>query len=204
MSPVGRRGPPTSVKQLAVAKPAKQLAVVPLPDLALTLIDHTSEYRGRDGGVVTVCGFDLQYRNGTDLVLSDYVPVANRVYYFRVAEVKYHETAAQSDSFTPLSQVSLVQEPSNAHDPNAIQVLGRAGECIGYVPKGAAAKMSSLMNQVGTTVVTATVMKSLSTNGKRTAVVVLAGIERDIEMVGMLYVEAGAEPPSDDQRRLKD
>jgi hypothetical protein len=64
--------------------------------------------------------------------------------------------------------------------------------------------MSSLMNQVGTTVVTATVMKSLSTNGKRTAVVVLAGIERDIEMVGMLYVEAGAEPPSDDQRRLKD
>jgi hypothetical protein len=204
VSPVGRRGPPTSVKQLAVAKPAKQLAVVPLPDLALTLIDHTSEYRGRDGGVVTVCGFDLQYRNGTDLVLSDYVPVANRVYYFRVAEVKYHETAAQSDSFTPLSQVSLVQEPSNAHDPNAIQVLGRAGECIGYVPKGAAAKMSSLMNQVGTTVVTATVMKSLSTNGKRTAVVVLAGIERDIEMVGMLYVEAGAEPPSDDQRRLKD
>jgi hypothetical protein len=47
-------------------------------------------------------------------------------------------------------------------------------------------------------------MKSLSTNGKRTAVVVLAGIERDIEMVGTLYVEAGAEPPSDDQRRLKD
>jgi hypothetical protein len=60
---------------------------MPLPDLALTLIDHTSEYRGRDGGVVTVCGFDLQYRNGTDLVPSDYVPVANRVYYFRVAEV---------------------------------------------------------------------------------------------------------------------
>ena len=202
MPPVGRRAP-TSVKQLAVAKPAKQLAVVPLPDLALTLIDHTSEYRGRDG-VVSVCGFDLQYRNGTDLIPSDYVPVANRVYYFRVAEVKYHETAAQSDSFTPLSQVFLVQEPSNAHDPNAIQVLGRAGECIGCVPKGAAAKMSSLMNQVGTTVVTATVMKSLSTNGKRTAVVVLAGIERDIEMVGTLYVEAGAEPPSDDQRRLKD
>jgi hypothetical protein len=200
--PVGRRAP-TSVKQLAVAKPAKQLAVVPLPDLALTLIDHTSEYRGRDG-VVSVCGFDLQYRNGTDLIPSDYVPVANRVYYFRVAEVKYHETAAQSDSFTPLSQVFLVQEPSNAHDPNAIQVLGRAGECIGCVPKGAAAKMSSLMNQVGTTVVTATVMKSFSTNGKRTAVVVLAGIERDIEMVGTLYVEAGAEPPSDDQRRLKD
>ena len=203
MPPVGRRAP-TSVKQLAVAKPAKQLAVVPLPDLALTLIDHTSEYRGRDGGVVTVRGFDLQYRNGTDLVPSDYVPVANRVYYFRVAEVKYHETAAQSDSFTPLSQVFLVQEPSNAHDPNAIQVLGRAGECIGCVPKGAAAKMSSLMNQVGTTVVTATVIKSFNANGKLTSVVVLAGIERDIEMVGTLYVEAGAEPPSDDQRRLKD
>ncbi len=176
---------------------------MPLPDLALTLIDHTSEYRGRDG-VVSVCGFDLQYRNGTDLIPSDYVPVANRVYYFRVAEVKYHETAAQSDSFTPLSQVFLVQEPSNAHDPNAIQVLGRAGECIGCVPKGAAAKMSSLMNQVGTTVVTATVIKSFSANGKLTSVVVLAGIERDIEMVGTLYVEAGAEPPSDDQRRLKD
>jgi hypothetical protein len=60
------------------------------------------------------------------------------------------------------------------------------------------------MNQVGTTVVTATVMKSSSANGELTSVVVLAGIERDIEMVGTLYVEAGAEPPSDDQRRLKD
>ncbi len=203
MPPVAHRAP-TPAKHLAVAKPAKQLAVVPLPDLALTLIDHTSAYRGRDGGIVTVCGFDLQFRNGTDLTPSDYVPVANRVYYFRVAEVKYHEMAAQSDSFTPLSQVFLVRDPLNAHDPNTIQVLGRASECIGYVPKGAAAKMSSLMKQIGTTVATATVIKSLSTNGKRTAVVVLAGIERDIEMVGTLYVEAGAEPPSDDQRRLKD
>jgi hypothetical protein len=200
----GGHGAPTSVKQLAVAKPAKQLAVVPLPDFALTLIDHTSEYRGRDGGVVTVHGFDLQYRNGIDLTLSDYVPVANRVYYFRVAEVKYHEMAAQSDSFNPLSQVSLVRDPTNAHDPNAIQVLGREGECIGYVPKGAAAKMSSLMKQTGTAVATATVIKSFSSNGKRTAVVVLAGIERDIEMVGTLYVKDKAELPSDDQRRLKD
>jgi hypothetical protein len=203
VSPVAH-GVPTPVKQLAVAKPAKQLALVPLPDLALTLIDHTSEYRGREGGVVTVQGFDLEYRNGTNLAPSDYVPVANRVYYFRVADVKYHEMAAQPNSFNPLSQVFLIRDPTNAHDPNAIQVLGRAGECIGYVPKGAAAKMSSLMNHVGTTVVTATVIKSFSTNGKRTAVVVLAGIERDIEMVGTLYVEAGAEPPSDDQRRLKD
>jgi hypothetical protein len=100
--------------------------------------------------------------------------------------------------------VSLVRDPTNAHDPNAIQVLGRAGECIGYVPKGAAAKMSSLMKQIGTAVATAPVIKSFSTNGKRTAVVVLAGIERDIDLVGTLYVEAGAEPPSDDQRKLKD
>jgi hypothetical protein len=111
--------------------------------------------------------------------------------------------AAQSDSFTPMSQVFLVREPSNAHDPNAIQVLGRAGECIGYVPAGAAAKMSSLMKRIGTTVATATVTKSVSAHGKRTAIEILSGIERDIEMVGTVYVEDEAKVPSDDQWKLK-
>ena len=102
-----------------------------------------------------------------------------------------------------MSQVFLVREPSNAHDPNAIQVLGRAGECIGYVPAGAAAKMSSLMKRIGTTVATATVTKSVSAHGKRTDIEILSGIERDIEMVGTVYVEDEAKVPSDDQWKLK-
>ena len=195
---------PKPAEEHAVAKPAKQLAVTPLPDLALTLVDHTSTFRGPDGGVVTVHGFDLEYRNGIGMHPSDFGPVDDRVYYFRVAGVKYHETAAQSDSFTPMSQVLLVREPSNAHDPNAIQVIGRAGECIGYVPAGAAAKMSSLMKRIGTAVATATVTKSFSAHGRRTSIEILSGVERDIEMTGTVYLEDEAEVPSDDRWKLKD
>ena len=185
------------------AIPAKP-AVPPLSNLELTLTDDTAKFRGRDGNDVAVHGFDLEYHNGRGLPLNDDGPVDDRVYYFRVAGVAHHQVAAQSDSFTPLSQVFLVRELSNTHDPNAIQVLGKTRECAGYVPSGAAAQMTSLMQRIGTTVVAATVTKTFGAHGKRVAIEVLSGIDRNIELVGKVHVDDDAELPADDRWKLKD
>jgi hypothetical protein len=186
-----------------IEKVTKAPALDPLANLTMTLTDDTAEFTGRDGAKVAVHGFDLEC-NGAGLPLSDDGPVDNRVYYFRVAGVSHHQAAAQSDSFTPLSQVFLVREPSNTHDPNAIQVLGKSRECAGYVPTGAAVQMSSLMQQIGTTVVAATVTKTFGAHGKRVAIEVLSGIERTIELIGKVHVDDGAVLPADDQWKLKD
>jgi len=148
-------------------------------------------------------GFDLEYHSGKGLPLSDDGPVDDRVYYFRVAGMAHHQVAAQSDSFTPLSQVFLVREPTNAYDPNAIQVLSQTRENVGYVPRGAAAQMAALMKRVGTTVVAATVTKTFNAHGKRTAIEVLTGVNRNIELVGTVHVEDDAQLPSDDQWKLR-
>ena len=189
-----------SATQRAAAEP---LPLPPLANLTMILTDDTAEFTGRDGAKVAVHGFDLEC-NGAGLPLSDDGPVDDRVYYFRVAGVSHHQAAAQSDNFTPMSQVFLVREPSNADDPNAIQVLGQAHECAGYVPTGAAATMSSLMKRIGTPVVAGVVTKNFGAHGKRVAIEVLSGIERSIEVVGTVHVDDGAELPSDEQWKLKD
>jgi len=140
----GRKAPKPAKQVVAASPKAKPSTLPPLPRLGLTLTDDTAEFRGRGGEVVVVHGFDLEYKNGAGLPLSDDGAVDHRVYYFRVAGVAHHQVAAQSDSFAPLSQVFLVREPSNPADPNAIQVLSPTRECVGYVPRGAAAQMSAL------------------------------------------------------------
>jgi hypothetical protein len=82
-------------------------------------------------------------------------------------------------------------------------VLSQTRECVGYVPRGVATQMSALMKRIGTTVVAATVTKTFNAHGKRTAIEVLSGIERNIELVGTVHVEDDAQLPSDDQWKLR-
>lgn len=169
----------------------------PLPVLHLTLIEDTAEFDGRDGPV-SVHGFDLQYPNGSGVPLSDDGPVEERVYYFRVAGISHHQANAQGPNFAPRSQVFLVREPTNTHDPNAIQVLGQKRQFIGYVPSGAAASMATLMKQVGASVAVGMVTKTFGAHGKRNAIEVMAAIERNIEMTGEVEVDDEDVGTSDD------
>jgi hypothetical protein len=52
---------------------------------------------------------------------------------------------------------SLMREPHNSHDPNAVAVLIE-GRKVGYMPREAAAGMAKLMDQHGYTQVTADAM----------------------------------------------
>jgi hypothetical protein len=174
-----------------------------LPRLELTLIDDTAEFEGHDGPVA-VHGFNLDDESGERLCLSDDGPIGDRLYYFRVAGLMHHQAAAQGEHFTPMSQVFLVREPTNVHDPNAIQVLGQGREFIGYVPREAAVSMSALMKRIGTPVVAGMVTNSFSSHGKRNAVEILSAIERDIGLTGTVTVDEGDDDsPPDDAWRLK-
>lgn len=182
-------------------KPAKR-GVEPLPRLELKLIEDAAEFDGRDGAV-EVHGFDVEYPSGEALCLSDDSPVDKHVYYFRVAGLMHHQAAAQSENFAPTSQVFLLREPTNPHDPNAIQVLGQAREMIGYVPAEAAASMAAIMTLQGMTVALGAVTKVFKAHGKRNAVEILAGINRDIGLSGTVDDGDGKELGGDDLWRLK-
>ncbi|QBR75336.1 hypothetical protein E3O41_02375 [Microbacterium sediminis] len=47
------------------------------------------------------------------------------------------------------SAYTLVREPNNAHDPNAVAVLGREGRKVGYVSAARAAILAPLLDQLG-------------------------------------------------------
>jgi len=68
----------------------------------------------------------------TEELLRDHDP---RIRVVKVAGVSYRVDALQSDAFSPGRRLTLVPEPDNEHDPNAIAVWDAAqGLQAGYVP----------------------------------------------------------------------
>ena len=68
----------------------------------------------------------------TEELLRDHDP---RIRVVKVAGVSYRVDALQSDAFSPGRRLTLVPEPDNEHDPNAIAVWdGAQGLQAGYVP----------------------------------------------------------------------
>jgi hypothetical protein len=51
----------------------------------------------------------------------------------RVAGVSFYQSAVRECS--PLDQVTLVPEPENVHDPNAIKVMVNDIHHVGYIPR---------------------------------------------------------------------
>jgi len=65
-----------------------------------------------------------------------------RVRIVPVAGVSYRPDALPDESFDPGRQLSLVREPENEHDPNAIAIWNEARTLqVGYVPRETAAEL---------------------------------------------------------------
>ncbi|TFB55652.1 hypothetical protein E3O23_02395 [Cryobacterium tagatosivorans] len=60
--------------------------------------------------------------------------------------VDVHKTAVREGLLQPGSPVSLVREPHNAHDGNAIAVHAAAGRPVGYLNRKTAAGLSRLLD----------------------------------------------------------
>lgn len=88
-------------------------------------------------------GAGLRLRDAAteELVLPDDDP---RLRVIKVAGVSHRLDALQDDAFEPGRRLTLVAEPDNEHDSNAIGVWGADGRVqVGYVPAEIARELSA-------------------------------------------------------------
>ncbi len=87
-------------------------------------------------------GFQLRDREGRALAWDDDALAAEGVAIFGVAGVSYRLDAAQGDAFAPGRPLSLVPDPENEFDANAIGVWdeGRRVQ-VGFVPADRAVEL---------------------------------------------------------------
>jgi len=88
--------------------------------------------------------------------------------------VGVHKTAAREGLLLPGSPVSLVREPDNERDGNAIAVHAAAGRPVGYVNKRTAAGLSRLLDTGTMLDAISIAFASSDTNGRPGGVKVLA------------------------------
>ena len=89
--------------------------------------------------------------------------------------VGVHKTAGREGLLQPGSPMSLVREPHNEHDGNAIAVHAAAGRPVGYVNKRTAAGLSRLLDTGTRLDAISIAFDSSDTGGRPGGVKVLAG-----------------------------
>jgi hypothetical protein len=96
---------------------------------------RSREFVGEDGTRLRGFGLEVWDAEGRDVPWDDYRRIDRSERNFKVAGAHYREEALQSDAFAPGSPLTLVPEPDNPHDPQAIKVLDATeAEHVGYVP----------------------------------------------------------------------
>ena len=97
-----------------------------------------------DGAIVWLAGYHLVDPASGRFLARDAPQLVQRG--LRVAGVagaaRFHDDVLQSDAAAPGAALVLRRDPGNAHDPNAIAVLGGAGEQLGWVPRELAAELA--------------------------------------------------------------
>jgi HIRAN domain len=97
-----------------------------------------------DGGEVWLSGYSVVDPDSGQFLARDAPQLAERG--LRTANVagagQHHREALESDSAAPGQPLDLQRDPGNEHDANAIAVLSRAGEQVGWVPRELAAELA--------------------------------------------------------------
>ena len=91
---------------------------------------------------------------------------------FMIAGVRFEERREACECLVVGEAVDLEREPDNSHDSNAILVLARHGDELGYVPRADARKMAPLLDKGAR--VEAVVKKLLETESGYSIPVVIA------------------------------
>jgi hypothetical protein len=141
----------------------------------LMLLFEWGEYATEsDGGErLDGSGFQLREDDGRALAWNDDALAAEGVAIFGVAGVSYRLDAAQSDAFAPGRLLSLVPDPENEFDPNAIGVWDQERrDQVGFVPADRAAELGSRLAREQ---LAAVVLWEWRKEGKRCALRALMG-----------------------------
>jgi hypothetical protein len=98
-----------------------------------------------DGGAVWLVGYQLVDRESGRFIGRDAPELAERG--LRVAGVAgagaHHAEELVSEAVSPGAVLTLRRDPDNAHDPNAIAVLGPGGGQVGWVPRELAEELAA-------------------------------------------------------------
>lgn len=116
------------------AKPAEKVQMI-----NLRLLDDEGSFSSDGNTEIEVRGFEVGTADNEMLYLSESGPVIEGLYYFRLAGATFHKGANRLDGNLG-QEILVVHEPTNPHDPNAIQVLFDS-EIVGYVPAELAKRM---------------------------------------------------------------
>ena len=95
-----------------------------------------------DGGQVWLSGYQLvDPETGSYLARDAPFLVEHGLHVSGVAGARHHAEALAADALAPGSPLTLVREPGNPHDANAIAVHG-GGAHVGFVPRVLAAELA--------------------------------------------------------------
>jgi hypothetical protein len=118
-------------------------------------------------------GFQLRDADGRALAWDDPALAAEGVSIFGVAGVSYRLEAAQLDAFAPGNLLSLVPDPENEFDRNAMGVCdGERRDQVGFVPADRAVEVGSRLAREQ---LAAVVLWEWRKEGKRCALRALLG-----------------------------
>lgn len=133
--------------------------------------EYAAENDAREG--LDGSGFQVRDGEGRALAWDDPALAAEGVSIFGIAGVSYRLEAAQSAAFAPGSVLSLVPDPENEFDPNAIGVWDEdRREQVGYVPADRAVDIG---HRLAREQLAAVVLWDWRKEGKRCALRALVG-----------------------------
>ena len=125
-------------------------AIQPAPNAAATTTTSSSSYRshhvqqGRDGGE-SVEANDEEDDEDTVVEWFPLIDLSDDTHlYCKIVGIRYYRGVAH-----PGEYVTLVREPSNPYDSNAVRVVNMGGEKVGHVKRELAAILSPLMARLG-------------------------------------------------------
>jgi hypothetical protein len=137
-------------------------------------------------------GFQLRTGDGRALAWDDEALAAEGVAIFAVAGVSYRLDAAQSHAFAPGCLLSLVPDPENEFDPNAIGVWDEERrDQVGFVPADRAVEVGTRLAQEQ---LAAVVLWEWRKEGKRCALRALLGPTALVQRVKRSAARLSAPP----------
>ena len=144
----------------------------------LAVVPRNDSFIGDDDREVFVDGFSIFDAGGAMYHPSERGPVDRGIWYSKVAGMPHHPEA-QGRGCGPGRTVTLVPDPGNAYDPNAIKVVAGRRDLVGYIPKGLAVHLAPVLN--GRTL-SATVIKCYSVSGQRVGAEIVFSPDRPIRI----------------------
>ena len=122
----------------------KHLVTSSATTVRYSLVTDEHSFIGDRGERIDVHGWSVYSAAGQPVLASDDGPIHADIWFTRIAGMPHHEDS-QRPECAPGRPVTLVPEPTNPADKNAIAVYANR-RLVGYVPRSAAKRLAPLLS----------------------------------------------------------